>query len=150
MILFIAKIIIIHTVYIKLGMLPLMCVYELADILFFIKSLQFPNNSFNILDFITFSNNPTRLFGSKLIHKSSSTNFISNTYSYRLPRLWNSLPVIDTSLSIQLIKKQLSNYFWIHFVNNFDVNNNCTLHYLCPCCKCSKLACPVNFHLISS
>jgi len=40
---------------VKLGMLPLMCVYELANIMFFIKSLRCPNSSFSIL---TFSMNP--------------------------------------------------------------------------------------------
>jgi len=92
---------------VKLGMLLLMYVYELADILFFIKSLRFPNSSF---DFVTFSTNPTRSLGCKLLHKSTSTYLISNS---RLPRLWNSLPVINASLPIQLIKKHLKSYFWL-------------------------------------
>ena len=133
-------------------MLPLMYVYELAGILFFIKSLKFiNNNSFFILNFISFSNNPTtRSCGSKLHHKFSFTNFINSSYFYRLPRLWNSLPVINTSLPIQQIQRQLKNYFCNHFVKNFNVNNNFTLHYLCPCCKCSKLSCPVNFNHLCS
>jgi len=84
------------------GMLPLMYVYtRLPTLCFFVKSLKFPNNSFDILNFVSFSINHTRSSGSKLYHKLSPTNLISNTYFHRLPRLWNSLPVIDTSLPIQ-------------------------------------------------
>jgi len=125
------------------------CIWA-CQIIFFVKSLRFPNSSFNILDFVTFSTNPTRSFGSKLYHKFSSINLTSNSYFYRLPRLWSSLPVIDTSLPIPVIKNQLKTYFWNYFVNNFDINDNCTLHYLCPCSKCSKFSHPVNFNLISS
>jgi len=97
---------------VKLGMLLLMYVYdELADIMLFVKSLRFPNSSFNILDFVTFSTNPTRSFGSKLYHKFSSINLISNSYFYRLPRLWNSLPVIDTSLPIPYNQESIKDLF---------------------------------------
>ena len=74
---------------IKLGMLPLMYVYEVADILFFyfITSLKFINNSSNILNSVSFSNNPTRSCGSKLHNKFSSTNLINNSHPYRLPRI---------------------------------------------------------------
>ena len=74
------------------------------------------------------------------------TKLMNNFYFYILPRLRNSLLVINTSLPIQQIKRQLKTYFWNHFVKHFNVNNNCTLlslHYLCPCCKFS---CPVNFN----
>jgi len=117
----------------KLGMLPLMYAYKIPDIILFIKSLKFPNNSFNIL-----GTNYIRLSRSKLYHKLSPTiDLITNTYFYRLPRSWNSLSVIDTSLPIQVIKNQLKTYFWNHFVDNFDTNNNCMLHILCPCSRCS-------------
>ena len=55
---------------IKLNLLPLMYIYELLDILFFIKSLRFnsPNNSFNISHYITFNNASMRSGGKKLIH----------------------------------------------------------------------------------
>ena len=35
---------------IKLQLLPLMYVYELSDILFFIKSVKSPNNSFDVMN----------------------------------------------------------------------------------------------------
>ena len=40
---------------IKLNLLPLMHIYELTDILFFIKSIKTSNNSFDITEFISFS-----------------------------------------------------------------------------------------------
>ena len=109
---------------------------------FIITSFKFINNSLDILNFVSLSNNPTRSCSSKLHHKFSSTNLINNSYLYRLPRI--CLPVINTSLPIQKI---LKTYFWNHFVNSFNVNNNCTLHYLCTCCKCSKVSCPVIYVL---
>ena len=43
-----------------LHLLPLMMEYEIADIIFFIKSLKFPSEYFNIYNFVKFSGNPTR------------------------------------------------------------------------------------------
>ena len=40
---------------ISLEMLPLMMEYEIADIMFLIKSLKNPSSHFNLLDFITFN-----------------------------------------------------------------------------------------------
>ena len=45
---------------ITLNVLPLMMRYELADILFFIKSLKNPTANFNITDFVIFSCSSTR------------------------------------------------------------------------------------------
>ena len=39
-----------------------------------------------------------------------------NSYFYRLPRLWNSLPIIDLSCSLAVIKFKLKAYFWDYFV----------------------------------
>jgi len=57
-------------------------------------------------DILSFSTNHTRSSGSKLYHNFSPANLISNTYFFRLPRLWNSFPAIDTSLPVQVIKNQ--------------------------------------------
>ena len=46
---------------ISLEMLPLMMEYEIADIMFLIKSLKNPSSHFNILDFITFNISNTRV-----------------------------------------------------------------------------------------
>jgi len=72
-----------------------------------------------------------------------SDNVVSaNLHFCRIPRLWNVLPIIDLSLSI---KCKLYTFLWNYFLNNFDPNNNnCTLHFLCPCRNCSKLPRSIN------
>ena len=121
----------------SLQLLPLTMLYELNDILFFVKSLKKPNTSFNINNYFTFSSNCTRSASHhKLVHKLARTNVIKNSYFYRLPRLWNALPPIDLNLSFLSIKHNLKQFFWNHFVNNFNPNYSCTLHFLCPCHKC--------------
>ena len=84
---------------IQLKLVPLMCIFELADIIFFIKSPKTPTSNFNISDYVSFCHGTTRSSsGFKLIHHHSPTNKAS-FYFNRLPRLWNSLPIIDHSLS---------------------------------------------------
>ena len=70
------------------------------------------------------------------INLSEPTPSCNHSYFYRLPRLWNSLPSIDLSLSFYSIKRTLKQFFWDHFVNNFNSSNYCSFHYLCPCYKC--------------
>ena len=54
-----------------LHLLPLMYFYELLDVLFFVRCLKFPDPSFQILDFVSFSSAPTRsASNAKLTHKS--------------------------------------------------------------------------------
>jgi len=129
----------------QLKILPLMYIYDLADIMFFVKAFKSPNDKFNILNFVEFSSGPTRAAGHKLKHKSGTTNNVINSYFFRLPKLWNSLPIIDLSHSITSINFKLKNYFWNHFINNFDSNNFCTYHYLCPCSRCTKIPAPTNY-----
>ena len=90
-----------------------MYIFELADIMFFIKSVKCPTDKFNILDYIEFNTGPTRSAKQKLRHKQANTNLVMNSYFYRLPRLWNSLPVIDLSCSLAVIKQKLKAYFGI-------------------------------------
>ena len=85
-------------------LLPLMHVYELSDILFFIKS---PNNSFDITNYVSFSRSATRSFGTKLCHRVIDNCISSNSYFYRIPKLWNAFPEIDLALSLNTIKKKL-------------------------------------------
>jgi len=77
---------------IQLSMLPLMYIYEIADILFFIRN---PTDKFNILNYVNFTTVSTRSSGTKLYHKTAHTNAVMNSYFFCLPRLWNSLPIID-------------------------------------------------------
>ena len=85
-----------------------------------IISVKYPSDKFNILDYIEFNTSPTRSAKQKLRHKQANTNLIMNSYFYCLPTLWNSLPVIDLSCSLAVIKHKLKAYFWDHFVVNFD------------------------------
>jgi len=100
---------------IQLNMLPLMYTYEFVNIVFFLKSLNNPSERFNILNYVNFSTGPTRPAGTKLFHKTTSTSSIMNSYFYRLPKLWNSLPIIDLSQPLASLKLKLKKYFWNHF-----------------------------------
>ena len=79
----------------RLEFLPLMYIYDLADIMFFVKSVKFPSK----FDFIEFISGPTTSAGYKLRHKTASTNSTTNSYFFRIPRLWNGLPISDSILS---------------------------------------------------
>ena len=64
---------------ISLNMLPLMMQLELYDILLFIKSLKYPSESFNVLDFVSFCSSSTRSaahFKLQLSSANCSTNRI--------------------------------------------------------------------------
>jgi len=89
-------------------MLPLMYIYEINDIIFFIKSHKEPTAHFNINNYLQFSSSNTR-FGSssKLIHHRCSTNLTQNFYFHCLPRLWNSLPAIDLTKPANTIKQKV-------------------------------------------
>ena len=95
-----------------LKLLPLMYVLELHDVLFLIKSLNSPTSSFNISDHVCFNNSHTRSSSSKLCHRNSDNVITANSYFYRIPRLWNALPIIDLSHSLPTIKHKL--FFYGH------------------------------------
>ena len=125
----------------QLHLLPLMYIYELNDLLFFIKPLKYPTSHFDISKYIQFSNYGTRATSAhKLNHP---TSLISTTYQHsfhnRIIRLWNSAPIIDLSLSIDIIKKHLINFLWTKFTANFTSDHPCSFHFVCPCYRCSKI-----------
>ena len=126
----------------RLHLLPLKMEFEIADIIFLVKSLKYPSDHFSICNI--FSINHTRW----LRHSICSTKAEHNFYFNRIPRLWNSLPPFNINLPLFVIKSKLRKYkyFWDQFVSSFDPCNEYTYHYLCPCYKCSKL--PVHMHLI--
>jgi len=97
----------------RLKLLPLMCIYDLADIMSFIKSMKLPSDKFNIFDHVEFTSGPTRSAGFKLRHKTASTNSVMNSYFYRIPRLRNSIPVIDYPILKYQI--QIEELFWESF-----------------------------------
>ena len=130
---------------IHLNLLPLMMEFEIADVMFLIRTIKFPSDHFNINNFVEFSYHKTRSATyCKLRHSICRYTSDRNFYFNRIPRLWNSLPSIDISLSISTIKTKLRHYFWDKFMTSFDCNITCSFHYLCPCTQCSKL--PVNMH----
>ena len=71
-----------------------------------------------------------------------------NSYLYRIPRLCNSLPLIDLCQTLQTIKFKLKNYFWNDFVNNFDSNKLCTFYFRCPGSKCLNIQAPTNYFIL--
>ena len=86
-----------------------MYAYELSDILFFIKSVKSPNNSFDIMNYVSFSRSTTRSSGTKLCHRVTDNCISSNSYFYKIPKLWNAFPEIDLALSLNATKKKLKN-----------------------------------------
>ena len=124
----------------NLNILPIMMEYEVIinDVIFFVKCIKQPSK----YDFSS-SNTRSSTF-LKLRHSVSRNNYLSHLYFNRLPRLWNSLPCIDTELSITSKRSKLHQYFWSNFITNFDSTNVCTYHYLCPCLTCSKLPISLN------
>ena len=127
-----------RTRLLKLSMLPLMYIFELNDLLFFIKSMKNPSPHFDITKWIHLNTNVTRSSTHlKLVHNRTKYNSSHHFYFNRLPRLWNSLPPINLELSTETIKHQLNNTFWTIFTSNFDSNNFCTYHVKCPCSRCN-------------
>ena len=80
------------------------------DLHVFIKSVKVPSEKFNILNLVEFVSGPTRSAGYKLRHMKTSKNSVVNSYFYRIPRLRNSLPLIDLFQTLQTIKFKLKNY----------------------------------------
>ena len=127
----------------ELEILPLMMQLELNDMMFFIRCLKEPTEAFRVSSYVTFSSHSTRSsIHLKLHHTLSRTNTLSHFYFNRIPRLWNSFPSIDLDLSISSIKRRLQQFLWEYFIQNFDPDNPCSFHLLCPCakCLCSRVA----------
>ena len=114
---------------VKIKSLLLMYIYELNDILFFIKSCKSPSPHFNIHHYITFSNFATRSSEhSKLLHIKCFSNNSRHFYFCRIPRLWNAFPHITVNLPLPTIKKKLY-ILWHHFISNYD---SCHVHAYLP------------------
>ena len=91
-------------------LLPLMMIYELLDIMYFVKSLKIPNDCFNISNYLKFTTHSTRSSNIRLVHTRSSNNtsidiqFILTVhldYACALPSINLDLPnnLIGASLS---------------------------------------------------
>ena len=120
-----------------LWMLPLMMQYEISDIVFFLRSLGSPSPAFNISQYVSFVSSSTRSSGHKLQRKYSRCDKSRHFYFSRLPRLWNSLPDLNLrKLTPAQAKTQLQQFFWSHFIHNFNSSNTCSFHFKCPCNRC--------------
>ena len=132
-----------------LKIIPLMMFFEMMDILFFVSCLKHPSSHFNILNYVTLTNTSTRSSCcSKLMHHLSKTNKERHFYFHRLPRLWNSLPVINIQCSLKSIKRKLFIFLWNHFTLHFNPDIPCTYHFVCPCSTCSSKPISFNFTLL--
>ena len=113
-------------------------------------TLKFPNDNFDITNHITFASNSTRSASfRKLVHSKTSNTTQHHFYFNRISRLYNYLPVINLSLSTNIIKRQISDYLWTQFSINFDSERPCTFRILCPCYRCSSLPVSSNFNQLS-
>ena len=138
---------------ITLHLLPLSSWFEYLDITFLLKCLQFPPDHFNIFDYVQFVSNSTRSASAsklKCTLPKSSINRVHFFYFNRVVRLWNSLPVINLSLSTSTIKNMLKNFLWTHFINSFDSSSTCTCFFCCPCNQCTTSNTSSNFASFSS
>ena len=134
----------------KLHILPLMYTLDFNDIMFFIKNLKNRHDGFDIKSYISFVTGNTRLATSnKLQHNRSTDMMANNFYFNRLPRLWNTLPIIDINLHPDNIKQKLLHYFWNHFEATFDSSNTCNLSFQCCCSKCNNQPTTTNFNILN-
>ena len=112
---------------------------ELQDLMFLIKCIKDPFDNFNISIHITFINSTTRASRiNHLQHNYCRSTTVCHFHFNRIASLWNSLVShIDLSLSIHIIKWNIVTALWNHFLLNFNPNNPCTFHYICPFSSCS-------------
>ena len=128
-----------------------MYTYEIADILFLIKSIRNPTSiAYNINNYITFytQSGSSRLAKAhKLQHSYGVNNTSRHSYFNRFPHLCMECLTSHKSkpFYINSIKKQLRTFLFNHFITNFDSANSCTFHFLCPRARCQLLARPPNF-----
>ena len=129
----------------RLNLLPLMYMFNYYDILIFIKHLKHPSSHFDISQYVTFSHGSTRSASyNKLHHKYSANNLLRNSYFCRLPRIWDSLPPMDLNKPLTMLKSLIVKTLWDHFMINFNSENPCTYHFVCPCRNCYP-----NFQIIN-
>ena len=120
----------------QLHLLPLMYQYELQDLLFLIKCLQNQPDNINIHDHVNFVTTSTRRNNQMLRYNYARTSITRHSFFNRVVRLWNALQPINIEQPFASIKYQITEIFWTKFLQNFESNNACTYHYICPCPQC--------------
>ena len=71
-----------------------------------------------------------------LPHRLSNTS--QHSHFYQLSTPWNYTPVFDLDMTFVTLKLKSKKYLWKNFLNHFDVNDNCSLHYQCTCSRCHQ------------
>ena len=127
-----------------LNLLPLMMVYEINDLVFFLNHFDFLNLLISLT--VTFCTTSTRSSsGLKLQHVHSSSNTSRYFYFACLPHLWNSLSPFDPNLSLPSLISILKRFFWEYFPSHFNSSNPCSFHFSCPCSRCLSHSSLPNF-----
>jgi len=121
-----------RTHLIKLKLFPFMYLLDITNVMFFITSLKFPTSSFNIHDYVHFSIGSTHQVSSnKLQHIiRKSDNHFCNFYFYRLPCIWNALPIINYELLHPTTIKYKK--YRIIFIINLNIILYLEMHVLSP------------------
>ena len=110
---------------------------ELQDNLYLIRCFKDPSDKFFVQYFVSFVHlNARSTTRNKLLIKFSKTSHSQYSYFNRVPRLWNSLPPLELSLSFNTIKLHLKQLFWKHFIVHFNPTNLFSFHILCQCLNC--------------
>ena len=112
--------------------------FELQDIMFIVKCMQ--QQSDDIRELVSFTSSKTRAgcSGHSLQIKFARNNYSRHFYFIRIVKVWNKLPsnLINLDSSLGTIKKKTSDFLVSDFLENFDRNNLCSFHMVCPCSKC--------------
>ena len=96
---------------IQLNLLPLMITLELNDILFFLKSYQHTQDCFDIKTWFKFSSAHTRSGSCNKLSLSQHNPSFHYPLLNKFPRLWNALPPLDLSLSLNSFKYLIKTEF---------------------------------------
>ena len=113
----------------------------------FIKSLHSHHDGFNVNDYIKFATGSTHSASSNKLYQTRSTNNTRKHFYFNgLPRIWNTLPIIDLNDHPIRIKSKLSEYVYGRiFLSNFDPAITCSFSISCPCLNCTKVPKLPNF-----
>ena len=111
--------------------------FEYLDLTFIVKCLKDPSDHFNILFqyIIQFVSNNTCASSAckfKCTFPRSSIHFF---YFNRVVRIWNSLPIINLSLSSSTIKKLIKNFLDELLLT---LITQCSRTFCCPCHLCQQ------------
>ena len=112
--------------YLAFQLLPRMMLYELNDILFFVKSFKEPNVAFNVHNYFTFSSNRTRSTFHKLVHKLARSNVTKNSSIDSL--ICGMLSPLSTSIPVS---HQLNSILSYSFGIILSATLILTIHALC-------------------